>query len=261
MNAIEGDHALVVQTAQPVCDTYGLALAGGYAIKAHGLVTRPSDDVDFATAHFAPIPEIMVALVEVYHRAGFEAELLSGGDRKGHLLVRLASGTECRVDVLKEPLNYPPVTMRIGPVLALRDAVALKMGALHDRVMPRDLIDVYGAADHFTCAELVALCRAALDEDFRLAALRDQLEYAVTMYPDEVFERYGLATDEIAAMKAWAQTWAADIAMEIAQGESWGEDEGELRVGWVGEGWWWPEVLCAGWRLSNRSPQEAMRPP
>jgi hypothetical protein len=48
---LEGDHALLVQAAMPVCTQYGLALAGGYAIKAHGLVDRPSDDVDFATGH------------------------------------------------------------------------------------------------------------------------------------------------------------------------------------------------------------------
>ncbi len=36
----EVDHTLLVQAAMPVCTRYGLALAGGYAIKAHGLVDR-----------------------------------------------------------------------------------------------------------------------------------------------------------------------------------------------------------------------------
>ena len=52
--------------------------------------------------------------------------------------------------MLKEPLNHPVVWMEFGPVIALADTVALKMGALHDRVMPRDVLDAHGAAAYFT---------------------------------------------------------------------------------------------------------------
>ncbi|HZI73791.1 MAG TPA: nucleotidyl transferase AbiEii/AbiGii toxin family protein, partial [Gemmatimonadales bacterium] len=116
---------------------YGLALAGGYAIKAHGLVTRPSDDVDFATGHGAPVEEITEALADAYRRAGFEVQVLRASGRKGHLDVELPSGAAYRVDVLKEPLNHSPTMMSFVPVLALADAVALKVGALHDRGLLR----------------------------------------------------------------------------------------------------------------------------
>jgi hypothetical protein len=59
-----------------------------------------------------------------------------------------------RVDVLKEPLNHPAVSMEFGPVIALADAVALKMGALHDRALPRDVLGVHGASSYFTRADL-----------------------------------------------------------------------------------------------------------
>jgi hypothetical protein len=75
------------------------------------------------------------------------------------------------VDVLKEPLNHPVVWMEFGPVIALADAVALKMGALHDRA----LRSTHGASFHFTRAELIAECRAALDEEFSLEMLREHL--------------------------------------------------------------------------------------
>src|SRR5215469_11359793 len=52
---LDGDHQALVDAALPVCGQYGLAVAGGYAIKAHGLVDRPSEDIDFATATAAPI--------------------------------------------------------------------------------------------------------------------------------------------------------------------------------------------------------------
>lgn len=130
---IEGEHALLVEAALPVCAQYGLALAGGYAIKAHGLVSRPSDDVDFATGHSAPVEEITEALADAYRHFGFEVYMIRASGRKGHLDVRLPSGEAYRVDVLKEPLNHSPTMMSFVPVLALADAVALKVGALHDR--------------------------------------------------------------------------------------------------------------------------------
>ena len=144
-SVLDGDHARLVQAVLPVCAEYGLALAGGYAIKAHGLVDRPSDDIDFATAANAPVEEIIVALADAYREAGYEVAVLDIDPRKGHLLVTFPLGGTYRVDLLKEALNHPLVMMEFGPVIGLADAVALKMSALHDRVMPRDLLDIHGA--------------------------------------------------------------------------------------------------------------------
>jgi hypothetical protein len=129
---LDGDHKALVDAALPVCARYGLAVAGGYAVKAHGLVQRPSEDIDFATGTAA-------------RTVGFEVRVLDVEGRKGHLLVTLPPGGTYRVDVLKEPLNHPVVWMEFGPVIALADTVVLKMGALHDRVMPRDVLDAHGA--------------------------------------------------------------------------------------------------------------------
>jgi hypothetical protein len=136
-----------------------------------------------------------------------------------------------RVDVLKEPLNHPVVWMEFGPVIALADAVALKMGALHDRVLPRDVLDAHAASSHFTRAELIAACRAALDEEFSLEMLRDQLAFAST-YPDEAFSRYGAKPELIAEVKAWAMDWSTEIGLDIAESESWSDDEGDQDAAW-----------------------------
>jgi predicted nucleotidyltransferase component of viral defense system len=220
---LEGDHALLMHAALPVCDRYGLVLAGGYAIKAHGLVSRPSDDLDFATANPAPVEEIAAALAAAYERAGVEARVVSAEGRKGHLAVVLPTGAAYRIDILKEPLNRPAAVMSFGPVLALEDAVALKMGALHDRGLPRDLIDIYSAAAYFSRGELMALGRRALDEDFYPEDLRDQLDHAA-VYPDEEFEVYGLRSEQITAMKSWAQQWADQIGREMTEGSLWTDD-------------------------------------
>jgi hypothetical protein len=106
---LDGDHKALVDAVVPVCTRYGLAVAGGYAVKAHGLVERPSEDIDFATGTAAPMEEIVAALDAAYRTADFEVQVLDAGGRKGHLLVTFPLGGTYRVDVLKEPLNHPVV--------------------------------------------------------------------------------------------------------------------------------------------------------
>jgi hypothetical protein len=104
---LDGDHARLVQAVLPVCAKYGLAVAGGYAINAHGLVERPSEDIDFATATTASMGEIMTALADAYTEAGYEVEVLDVDLRKGHLLVKF-------------PLSLdPPVKCRVRRLLTL----------------------------------------------------------------------------------------------------------------------------------------------
>jgi hypothetical protein len=214
----------LVDAVLPVCSRYGLGIAGGYAVKAHGLVERPSEDIDFATGTAAPVEQIVDALAGAYQEAGFEVQVLSADGRKGHLLVTFPLGGTYRVDVLKEPLNHPIVWMEFGPVIALADAVALKMGALHDRALPRDVLDAHGASSLFTRAELITACHAALDDEFSLEILRDQLAFAST-YPDEAFTRYGARPEFIAEVKAWALSWSTEIGLDIAESEPWSDDD------------------------------------
>ena len=106
---LDGDHRALVEAVLPVCSRYGLAIAGGYAVKAHGLVDRPSEDIDFATGAAAPVREIVDALAAAYRTADFAVQVLDADGRKGHLLVTFPLGGTYRVDVLKEPLNHPIV--------------------------------------------------------------------------------------------------------------------------------------------------------
>jgi hypothetical protein len=124
---------------------------------------------------------------------------------------------------MKEPLNHEPAMMSFGPVVALEDVVALKVGALHDRGVQRDVIDVHAASRLFSQADLVAMARSVLDEEFRLESLRDQLD-RVQMYPDEEFAVYGIDVAQIAAIRSWAIQWSARLSMELAGAEPWPDD-------------------------------------
>jgi hypothetical protein len=50
-------HLQVLLDGLPVFEQYGLLLAGGYAFRAHAIVHRPSQDLDFATSDNTPLPE------------------------------------------------------------------------------------------------------------------------------------------------------------------------------------------------------------
>lgn len=82
------DHVRLVQVALPVCDRYGLALAGGHAVAAHGVVVRPAKGLDLVSGASTPIGEIATALADAYRRAGFRA---TAADRPGDdpVMVRL----------------------------------------------------------------------------------------------------------------------------------------------------------------------------
>ena len=86
------------------------------------------------------------------------------------------------------------------------------------------MIDVHAASRLFSEADLVTMARSALDDEFRLESLRDQLD-RVQMYPDEEFAVYGLDTTQSADIRAWAVGWATRLSMDMAEAEPWSEDD------------------------------------
>ncbi|TDE44097.1 hypothetical protein E1295_25495 [Nonomuraea mesophila] len=46
-------HELVARIGLAATERFGFALAGGYAVQAHGFLARQSEDVDLSTAHNA----------------------------------------------------------------------------------------------------------------------------------------------------------------------------------------------------------------
>jgi hypothetical protein len=64
-------HLQVLLDGLPVFERYGLLLAGGYAFRAHEIVHRPSQDLDFATSDNTPLPEIAAHVREAFQSAGY----------------------------------------------------------------------------------------------------------------------------------------------------------------------------------------------
>ena len=69
-------HLRVLLDGLPVFERYGLLLAGGYAFRAHEILHRPSQDLDFATRDGTPLPEIAAQVQLAFQHAGYGVRIL-----------------------------------------------------------------------------------------------------------------------------------------------------------------------------------------
>lgn len=179
-------------------------------MRAHGLVDRPSQDLDFATANAMPLPEIADALTTAFRTLDFETETIEATPRMARLTITDPFAHQsCELDLLKEALQRPPVMLDLIPVVDLDDAVGMKVRALHGRSVPRDLIDVAALAEQFSFRALERL-GALHDEDFSIHELAMRLQ-ATELLADELFEAYGLDAAAIARVRRFAFDWLEDI--------------------------------------------------
>jgi nucleotidyltransferase AbiEii toxin of type IV toxin-antitoxin system len=85
-------HLRVLLDGLPVFERYSLLLAGGYAFRAHEILYRPSQDLDFATRDDTPLPEIATHVQHAFQRAGYSVRLVEAASlRYARLVLRLRS--------------------------------------------------------------------------------------------------------------------------------------------------------------------------
>ncbi|MFI2430968.1 nucleotidyl transferase AbiEii/AbiGii toxin family protein [Streptomyces sp. NPDC018693] len=195
-----------------LADDFGYALAGGYAVQAHQIVNRVSDDVDL----FAPInrattemPAATERVIAAYEAAGFSVELAHQNSE--HTYTRLnvtdpVSGTQNKVELVAEFLNHPPVPSELGPVLHPDDVAAGKTTALDGRAEVRDAIDVDGLLKAgYTRERLMELARQN-DDGFDPRMFADSLA-RIQRYTDKQFAAYGLTASEAASLRERFADW------------------------------------------------------
>ncbi|OEJ22270.1 nucleotidyl transferase AbiEii/AbiGii toxin family protein [Streptomyces subrutilus] len=203
---------------------YPLVITGGYAVQAHGLVERLSQDLAVATENPAPMAEIVADLERGLAARGWQVRVIDVDALSARLMAADPdTGEECEVDVLKEHFWTPPAQTEYGPVLAFDSVIGTKVRALADRGAVRDLIDVHAASRHRTANELERLGRRHGRDEFRLHDLRDRLAGADWADDDE-FAAYGLTEDETAELRAWAQRWVSDLEQRLHEDDGHDDD-------------------------------------
>lgn len=139
---------------------HGFALAGGNALVAHGIVERPTEDVDLFTPEPGGPGAVTDAVRDALLEAGYGVDVTRRPEAQQGEFARLevTRGDETmHVDLARDWRQWPPVHLDVGPVLHIEDAVGSKTAALVARRAPRDFIDVGAAQGRFGRADLMRL--------------------------------------------------------------------------------------------------------
>jgi hypothetical protein len=215
-------HERLARIALNEAGSFGFALAGGYAVQAHGFLNRLSSDIDlFAEASaefdFGAAVDIVIA---AYEREGFEVETEVRGASFARLDVRSATQSS-KVELGLDWRRNEPISLALGPVLHADDAVANKMCALFGRAEVRDYIDVDAilTSGRYTEDELISLA-ADHDPGFDKPRFAEAL-VAIDRLPDSLFWPYGMNPRDTSALRERMRTWAQRLgASEDPQGSS-----------------------------------------
>lgn len=207
-------HERIATLALRAAEPYGFCLAGGYAVQAHGLVQRRSEDVDLFTtmAAQAGFGSAVEAVREALVREGLAAEVTRRADTFARLVVTdPATGAGANIDLGVDWRAHPPARLAIGPVLHADDAVGNKLCALFSRAAVRDYVDVHGIllSGRYDSETLLRLA-AEHDPGFDRAMFADALR-AVDRVPDVAFAVYDLSPADAAALREALKRWADSV--------------------------------------------------
>ncbi|MEU4336612.1 nucleotidyl transferase AbiEii/AbiGii toxin family protein [Micromonospora lupini] len=212
-------HLRLAEIGLRVAARYGFALAGGYAVAVHGILDRPSEDVDLFTAweRRGEFSAAVDAVVEGYRNGGYSVEVMQQFDTFARLAVTDPALPEhpYKVELAANWRALPPVMMDIGPVLHADDVVAGKMSALYTRAEPRDFLDIDAAlvSSRYTRTRLCELAEQS-DAGFDRRILAD-LFGMLERYPDRRFAAYGAAEVHIHEMRKRFAQWREELTDDL----------------------------------------------
>jgi hypothetical protein len=195
---------------------HGFALAGGNALIAHGIIDRPTDDVDLFSDQETAVAAAADAVEGALRAAGFEAErrdqsgglediFYGMGEGLAEWIITAPGGQQTMLQMAYFDRTRGPVTMDVGPVLDLEDLAGSKVCALASRVEPRDYVDTAAALQRYTVDQLISFARR-LDPGLEARDFADAGAQLDRM-PDGLFTRYGLSPGDVARLRAQFAVW------------------------------------------------------
>lgn len=194
----------------------GFALAGAGALIAHGVVTRPTEDLDLFSPTAKGAAHVSDMLQDALRAAGYEVTVLEAASQHGGEFVRLdvqGTGNRVQVDVARDWRRHRPVQLAVGPVLHLDDAVASKVTAMIGRGLPRDYLDVFAAERRFDRERLLLL---AFQRDPGLRVLDVALAMRqLDRLPDEPFIDYALTYAQVEQVRRGFDSWPRDAEHDL----------------------------------------------
>ncbi len=213
---LDGLHRRIASIALRAAARYGFALGGGNALIAHGVIDRPTRDVDLVTNRETGVKAAAGPVETALRREGFTTQrqdrgsdltdIFPGlGDELADWTVTAPGGRRTDLQLAYFDRSHEPVPMDVGPVLHLEDAAGNKLCALAGRVEPRDYADTAALLGRWTPAELIGFARR-LDPDLDG---RDMADVALRLdqMSDEKFTAFGLTRQEVATLRERFTGW------------------------------------------------------
>jgi predicted nucleotidyltransferase component of viral defense system len=209
-------HHQVAAIALKAASGHGFALAGGNALLAHGIITRPTEDVDLFTNDQHGVEHVAAAVQAAVTEAGYQVNTRDQADDLADIfpemgqglaewLITAPDGQQLILQLAYFTRCHSPVTMDMGPVLDLEDVAAGKICALASRIEPRDYIDTAAMLTRYTPDQLISLARQ-LDpglehRDFAEAGQR------LDHMPDTAFTALGITARDITTLRDQFADW------------------------------------------------------
>jgi hypothetical protein len=203
----------IAETALALPEGHTLALAGGGAMIAHGLVDRATHDVDLFTEIDADeAVRVAAALRQALSEAGLEITPAARPPHANRFVVHDPSiGLSCEVEVFPDGGRLrPTVRLDLGSVLHLDDLAADKVLALWGRAEVRDYIDVVALMDRYPKDQLLRLA-AEKDPGFTVATFRDALG-AIRRFDPEDWNATGIDRSAIDHTQQVIARWLQELA-------------------------------------------------
>jgi predicted nucleotidyltransferase component of viral defense system len=187
----------------------GFLLAGGGALLAQHLTSRPTEDLDFFTApERGNVQAARDALETAARQRGWTAERIHDSDTFCRMVIH-SDDDGVLIDLaVNAPPDLPASATSAGPTLAPEELAGHKLLALFDRAAARDFSDVYALTRRF--GKDVMLARAKqVDAGFDSRVLADMIATLDRFADDEIPVPDGSSAAELRAFYA---AWRSDLA-------------------------------------------------
>lgn len=183
-------------------------VAGGAALLASDLITRPTADLDlFAAAPTTSVTQAKEAYIRALRDRDYQVTMIQDGPIFTRMIVTRA-GEETLVDLaIDSPPHAQPTVTVLGPTVAPHELAGRKLLALFGRAEARDFADVYVLAQRFSKEALVERARS-LDAGFDLVVL-GQMIGSIDRFDDHEIP---LAADQVSKLRTFFADWGRELS-------------------------------------------------